>query len=138
MIKMLKNIYYKIYVTLDRIKDQLLWRSQRFIKGYATVDAWNVDYWFITNIEKILKEIKEKNDSIPGYFLEDVFSQQRDPTKEEKDKAWNEWMSIIDRMIELIEIMKKDPDSEEEFYYIDKCKDEFFKLFSKYFWMLGY
>lgn len=138
MFEFLRNIYYKVYVSIDRSKDQILWRSQRFIRGYATIDAWYVDYWFTVNCLKMLKEIKEKNRSIPAYFLEDVLKEERDPTEEESEKAYAGWMGIIERMIELLEEMKKDPKDDEDFKRIDRCKDEFFVLFSKYFWMIGY
>ena len=136
--ELIEKIYAKLYVFFDKLKDQIVWRTQRFIKGYAIVDVWNVDYWFINNCDKILKEFKEKNNSIPAYFIDDILKEERDPTVIESEKAYKEWMNIIDKMIKLLEIMKREPENDEDFKYIDKCKEEFFKLFSKYFWMIGY
>ena len=134
----IKEVYYKVYAKLDELKDNIIMRCQRFIRGYATHDAYHVDEWFIDNCLKILIEVRKNNQSIPAYFLAQAVEEKRQPTKQECKEAFDKWMSIIDRMIELLKIMHKDINNNLLCNDIDKCKDEFFILFSRYFWMIGY
>lgn len=54
-----------------RIKEKLFsfkMRCQRFIRGYADIDVWSMDSWFIELIPKMLRQLKETTHSYPNIF----------------------------------------------------------------------
>jgi len=173
--------------------------QQRAKCGYADVDVWNMDSWFIKTVSPMLKQLRKKHHGFPSSFLSGF-----NPSPEESKAANAKWEGILDRMIFLLDEMNADkcsmknpyekmydglnrkfrkelgrfgelakspeelaeeeekgsfkiyspwdfpnkyPKAEEiknKYFeyeerideYKEKCKDEFFTLFSKYFWML--
>lgn len=113
--------------------------------GYDEYATWETFGWFIDTMQDIFKKYKSQHHSIPIVIDNYPFVSQ--PTEEEKkimqenDEKWN---GIVDRMIELLSLMdERNPKYEEydmDFQRIDKemneAKDEFFELFSKYFYNL--
>ena len=113
---------------------------QRANKGYDYVDRTGIDTWFMRTTLAMLKEFRE---NLMGYpWLEEMEGK----TAEECEKIWGD---IIDRMIYLLTEMNEDTSSicryngestkkwmDEAFDYYEKCKNEFFELFSKYFFCL--
>lgn len=119
-------------------------RCQRFRRGWADEDAWNIDFWFRETMQPMLT-----------YFLEHINSY---PTSDSDivclsdDENLKLWKDTISKMIELLNKMDPDPDWDEPGNYEDrsriieqiqthreeanKAKDEFFQLFSKYFYNL--
>jgi hypothetical protein len=63
-------------------------------------------------------------------------------TEEKADENEAKWYSIIDRMVELLDLMDEhnvryeDLDYAWQYNEMNKAKDEFFELFSKYFYNL--
>ena len=97
-------------------------------KGYDEYATWETFYWFIDTMKPILQDYKKTMQGYPANMTEE------------------EWNKIIDRMIELLDLMdennkkylaeeyRKYPlkgDTEREI-----AKNEFFKLFSEYFYNL--
>ena len=174
-------------------------RQQRAKRGYADVDVWNMDSWFMRTILPMLKQFRKTHHGVPGSFLSSY-----SPTDEEREAADAKWNGILDRMIFLLDEMDVDkcsmknpyqkmydglnkkfrkelgwfgekakspeelaeekekgssrmyspwdfpdkyPTAEEikdKYFeyerkiddYRNECKEEFFSMFSKYFWML--
>ena len=174
-------------------------KAQRAKRGYADVDVWNMDSWFLRTMLPMMKQLRKKHHGFPGSFLSGF-----DAPPEESEAANAKWERILDRMIFLLTEMDADKCSMKNPYekaynglnrkfrkelgwfgekaktpeelaeekekgssrmyspwdfpdryptakeikdkyfdyeakideYRDKCKDEFFELFSKYFWML--
>ena len=52
---------YKIQNLITSLK----WRFQRFKKGYADIDVWNFNDWFLETIPKMLMELKEELNGYP-------------------------------------------------------------------------
>lgn len=140
MIRLIKRLYYRIDQRLQNLK----FRCQRFRRGWADEDAWDIDFWF-----------RETMQSMLTYFLEHIHSY---PTSDpdivclSDDENLKLWKDTISKMIGLLNKMDPDPDWDEPGNYEDrsriieqiqthreeayKAKDEFFQLFSKYFYNL--
>lgn len=108
---------------------------QRMFKGYDSVDTFETFYKFIDRYTKILTEYRKKHWGIPGEFID----------KEE------EWDAVIDEMLYHLKYMDEETVTEEleknvpddwsashktVNYILDKHKNAFFELFSKYFYHL--
>lgn len=118
----IKNLYY-----------QVKYGFQRMFRGYDDTEVFNADLTFIDRYLKILKDFSKNH---YGYPL-GITNEQ--------------WDDILDEMIKHLSLMTEDnvktelkkgmPDSFEPDYktvneIMDRHKDEFFKLFSKWFYSL--
>lgn len=122
-----------------RLKEKfwdLKMKKERAKKGYCRQDVWNIYYWFLDIMPKMLKDF---NKSRMGHPI---------------DITDKEWGDIIDRMIFCFTEANdytcsqtnsidydKDRDKWREreieiVNYRDKMKNEGLELFSKYFWNL--
>ena len=112
---------------------KLKWRCQRFIRGWADEDTWDIDRWFIKTLSPILKKFKENNDSHPFKLSEE------------------EWDTILDNMIYYLEGMNEEgavnqlygeganltvDDYKEISNHMATSKEKFFELFVQYFYDL--
>ena len=117
-----RNAYYKIH-----------YGFQRMFKDYDSVDTFELFYKFIKRYHKILTEYRKKHYGVP-YGMEE-----------------NEWDNIVGEMLNHLYYMDEDnvekemrkglpnnwfPDAAIVHKIINKHKDEFFELFSKYFYSL--
>lgn len=119
-------------------KDKRLERKygrQRVKRGYSDRDVWDIDLWFLSVMPKMLQQLKETRHGSPAELGE---SYVNDDGVMVNDKCHEEWDKILDRMIFLLGEMKVDISeiSREIVQYREDCKNEFFDLFSKYFWYL--
>jgi hypothetical protein len=112
---------------------EIRYAFQRAIRGYDYVDTFETFAKFTERYEKILKDYKKHHYGYPG------------------DMSVEKWESIVDDMIyhlhymdeqnvedELSKKMPEDwvPSSITVYEIMERHKDEFFKLFSKYFYNL--
>lgn len=101
--------------------------------GYDEYATWETFNWFIATMKSILPHYRD-HISIP-IVIDDY-------TEEKADKNEEKWYGIIDRMIELLNLMDerniryKGVDYGWQHSEMNKAKDEFFELFSKYFYNL--
>ena len=128
--------FYRIRKTFKDAYYNLKYRCQRFVRGYADEDIWNLDLWFIKAMKKLLPEFIKRNNGHPSDLTEE------------------EWYEILTIMIKLLYEMDEDELCKRiynrEFYEIsneaareitekaENNKEEFFRLFSKYFNHLWY
>ena len=108
---------------------------QRFKRGYAYTDVWNMDCWFIETIRPMLIHLRDNSVGCP-YLCEDLDENER------------RWKDILTQMIVYLENMDEDNlikdyesvglcvDNERIYKAMNENKDKFFELFSKYFWCL--
>lgn len=93
--------------------------------GYAPQALWETDGWFIGVMREILTNYRD-NRIFVGVFKSET------ETAEENEQKTNE---MLDRMIKLLDKMEldfiKDDETEEE---SNAAKEEFFALFSRYFY----
>lgn len=132
------NLYYKIRNIIREVKYNLKCKCQRFKRGYASSDVWDMDLWFIDTIKPMLIHLKEHGCSFPMEF----------------DNRYV-WCAILDEMVSCLNLMSED--DVRSFLGFDgiegwkrmKCEDydrvceimienrnRFFELFNKYFYDL--
>lgn len=101
--------------------------------GYDPFAEWETFNWFIGTMESILTKYRSNHDGYPVVSYDD---------KEKQEQSEREYDADLDRMIELLDLMKEDnpkydsmqyPQSYEEMYAVT---DEFFQLFAKHFYSL--
>lgn len=117
-----KNLYY-----------QVKYGFQRMFRGYDDTEVFNADLTFIDRYLKILKDFSKNHYGYPPSITNE------------------QWDDILDEMIKHLTLMNENnimselkkgmPDSFKPDYktvreIMDKHKDEFFKLFSKWFYNL--
>ena len=127
--------YYKIKNWLRDTYWEIRYGFQRMFKGYDSVDTFETFHKFVERYTKILTEYRKKHCGIPMEF----------------ENSEEEWDKVIDKMLyhlrymdeeTVIEELEKDvPDdwnvySKSVYEVMEKHKDAFFKLFSKYFYDL--
>ena len=112
--------------------------------GYDEYATWETFNWFIDTMKPILTEYNSSR-SGSAIVIDNYFELQESGVDagEENEKAWN---NIVNRMIELLDLMDEcNPKYDSEEYNKDfkkqdnemyAAKNEFFELFSKYFYNL--
>lgn len=106
-------------------------RCQRFKRGYADEDWWNMDVWFCKIIKPMLETLRDHAHSYPNEF-----------------ESFDEWKKILNEMIYYVNNM----DADDKYFKMSQLgnwkdykalseeanlnKEKFFILFSKYFYDL--
>ena len=118
----IKNLYY-----------QVKYGFQRMFRGYDDTEVFNMDMTFIDRYLKILKDFRKNHCGYPPSITNE------------------QWDDILDEMIKHLSLMTEDnvktelkkgmsdsfkPDYKTVSEIMDRHKDEFFKLFSKWFYNL--
>lgn len=67
---------------IRRILTSLKWKTQRFKRGYADVDVWDFEAWFLEIIPKMLTQLKEE---LHGYPV---------------DMEFEDWEKYLEKMID--------------------------------------
>lgn len=105
--------------------------------GYDPYAHWETFDWFIKTMKPILVTYRDNHDGVP-IILDDYDGFDEEMSKQ-NEQMWN---GIIDRMIELLDNMDEGNPKYEDMDWKNiedekhVAKDEFFRLFSKYFWNL--
>lgn len=138
-----KRYWYKNIRNIPRYFRQM----HHLIKyGYDEYATWETYYWFMQTMKSILVNYRKNHSSIPiviDNYPYVVYTEEDKAMQKYNKKKWD---SIVNRMIELLDDMdENNPKYEtEEYEYnwkkqdkeINVAKDEFFKLFSEYFFTL--
>lgn len=137
-----EKLYYIITAPFRRLRrwfreliNNICFAFQRMFKDYDSQDIWNIDAGFVDRYTKILTVFRKKRDGYPVDLTED------------------EWTGVIDDMLYHLHYMSEYNIDEELEKQVpedwtaasttirdiqEKHKDEFFALFSKYFYNLWY
>ena len=128
--------YSTLWDNIKYLPRTIKYRFQRASRGWADCDTWNMDFWFMKVMRPMLQHLRDTHTSHPGNLTEE---------------AWN---VVLDRMIFLLNEMDENTCSQQNVFwkgkdkdraleremdickYRNSCKDEFFRLFSKYFYDL--
>jgi len=125
--------YYRMKIKIKDIYWEIRYAVQRVYKGYDSVDVFEMYSMFIDRYYKILTRYKETMHGYPGTMSE------------------KEWNDIIDKMLMHLYYMDENNIKKELYKDIpenwilslntvdsimEKHKNEFFKLFSEYFYCL--
>ena len=118
-------------------------QMRRLIKyGYDPMAIWDLDYWFMDTMKHILKEYNSNRSGTPiliDYSTASITDDDEKALTELNDKMWDD---IINRMIELLDLMDECNDAYDEYTWkqtdeaVNKAKAEFFALFSEHFYRL--
>lgn len=133
------NLYYKIKNKLIYDVDSLRARIQRFKRGWAYSDVWDIDVWFMRTVKPMLLHLYHNHAGIPIDF-------------ENNPDGWKE---VLNEMITCLEFMDEDnvyaflgfceiedykrmtkEDYENVYSIMEENKNRFFELFGKHFFDL--
>lgn len=134
------NLYYRIKHAIQDFWYDFRRRCQRFKRGYAYSDVWDIDCWFIQTVKPMLIHLRDHGIGIPW----DLYNHE-----DENERI--DWENILTEMVECLDLMDEDAaqkylgiaddDYSAESYnrvnnFMDEKKDRFFELFSKHFFSL--
>ncbi len=108
--------------------------------GYDEYAVWETFDWFIHTMKSILTEYKNHHHSVP-VLIED-YPYDSKGAKEKRQLSDEMWETTISKMISLLDDMDENNpkyekmDMIEQNEALEKAKNEFFELFSKYFYCL--
>lgn len=125
---------------------KILRRRKKFLKkhGYSPAVYIDTAAWFRCVMSEILTWYRNKRSGTP-IIINDFDRNNEDDSFERNDKAFND---LVDHMLDLLDKMNEDSKYYEDLYnddkityeeiekQVEKAKNEFFKLFSKYFFQL--
>lgn len=133
------NLYYRIKNTISDFWYDFRCRCQRFKRGWACGDVWDMDVWFMRTVKPMLLHLYHNHTGTPMEF-------------EDNPDGWKE---VLNEMITCLELMdEKDvhaflgfceiedykrmtkEDRESVYMIMKESKNRFFELFSKYFYDL--
>ena len=119
-------------------------RCQRFKRGYSCSDVWDMFDWFLEVIPPMLTKLRDEGCGVPN----DLWLEGADNEREK-------WEVVLTEMIDCLDNMKEDrvleklglyengvyksktlEDCRNVNRFMEKNKDRFFELFSKYFYHL--
>ena len=148
-------------IIMNRVKDllrKIKYTYQRAKHGYTDIDTWNIDVWFLDIMPKILKQYKENLHGYPTVLNSQeeweniiermifLLSEMNENNCTYVNPYEKEFLSNIENHLEKVnhgwqikqsELSKKYFGEEEnKLNYMNLCKEEFFNLFSKYFYNL--
>ena len=118
----------RLKLCIERIRSKIKFGFQRMFRGYDDSALWCIHGYFVDEYMKILKDFRANLHGYPGYM-----------------ESIEEWEDILDAMIHHLTFMSEDLYFKDEYSNwsyrdIDKSmeyhKEEFFKLFTKYFYHL--
>ena len=130
--------FFVMKIRMKERSAQGKYRRQRADKGYSDFDLWEIRTWFVHRIVPMLREMSDKANNHP------------------EEMEFEEWQSLLRHMADLAETMdtwedgalRKKLGIDEEDYSVEslyrisdekeKAKEEFFTLFSKWFYHLWY
>jgi hypothetical protein len=143
----------RVWYFIKRNSDRAYWNTREFPKrwwqrqtrGFDYRELWGLDY---TILKFILPRLKAFKDTPPHGYPGDLqwpngydWDKEQAQTKEESeiasDKAYKEWMTILNKMIRAIELwLKHDGMFMKEESELEKEFEEGWELFHKYFFAL--
>ena len=125
--------FYRAGYFLQSLFARFKWRYQRFLRGYACADVWDMDRWFIRTVKPMLQNLLEHHNGYPSELTDE------------------EWNAILQEMISCIGLMdedsakihlgvSKDDFGSQSYELVYKCmydnKQRFFELFERWFYCL--
>ena len=132
------SLFSRIKYKIDRLWDNFRRRCQRFKRGWAYGDVWDMDQWFMRTVKPMLVHLKNNGISMPLEFYNG-------------DGNRIYWENTLTEMINCLELMDENAAREHldisdsgysfESYqktndFMEENKNRFFELFSKYFFDL--
>ena len=123
------NLFYRIRSLVRELPWKLRRNWQRFRRGWAYSDVWDIDFWFIEMLEPMLRHLKEHHCAHPFDYTDE------------------EWEARLGQMADYLRLMNEE-NVIEEVYGVDAMnlkeiyetmqenKEKFFEMFSHDFYAL--
>ena len=86
------NLYYRIKNAIVYGWDNFRARCQRFKRGYAYIDVWNINSWFIRTMKPMLLHLYHNHMAVPMEF-------ENNP---------DGWETILNEMITCLDLMDEE------------------------------
>lgn len=134
------NLYYKIKNKLIYDVGSLRARIQRFKRGWAYGDVWDMNVWFMRTVKPMLIHLRDYGIGIPNELYI------------EGDNKRINWKNVLTEMINCLDMMDEDKvyehlgldsykhmtkeDYKKCYGIMEENKNRFFELFSKYYFDL--
>lgn len=133
------SLFGRINYKIDRLWDNFRVRCQRFKRGWAYSDVWDLDVWFMYTVKPMLIHLRDYGIGIPKELYVDGENERVN------------WENTLTEMINCLTLMDEDvarerlgisdSDCSVESYkrtndLMEENKDRFFELFSEYFYAL--
>lgn len=124
----------KLYYKIKNYWNDFRTHCERFKRGYAYIDVWDMDCWFVHTVKPMLMHLRDHGIGYPSEFKSRIY-----------------WENILTEMISCLDLMNEDVaradlcissnDYSHKSYqkvneFIEANKNRFFELFSKYFFSL--
>lgn len=133
------NPYHRIKNTISDLWYDFRCRCQRFKRGWAYGDVWDIDCWFMCTVKPMLLHLYHNHTGVPIEF-------------ENNPDGWKE---VLNEMITCLDLMDEEDvyaflgfceiedykrmtneDRENVYRIMEENKNRFFELFSKHFFDL--
>lgn len=130
------KLYYKIKNIIRDFRYDFRCRCQRFVRGYAYGDIWDMDMWFIETIQPMLIHLRDH-----GCGIANELYNEEDDSRESWENVLTEMINCLD-MMDVRKVTKKYSlgRSHDDYKFRNKIMEEnknrFFELFNKYFYSL--
>ena len=137
------NPYYRIKRIFADSWYNFRSRCQRFKRGYAYGDVWDMDYWFMRTVKPMLIHLRDHGCSVPN----DLYVEEED--------SRSQWEDVLTEMVNCLDMMDGDnvkkhlgfgdfgawknmtrEDNLNVYKIMVENKARFFELFSKHFYDL--
>ena len=101
--------------------DQARWAWQRVVRGWDDRVIWSIDLWLVERLPIWLRELKNSPHQFVPASLIPFHTDDWEEDEEELDRLYQEWLNILDEMIEGFEAAQKLIDN--NFAVWDECRD---------------
>lgn len=135
------RLYYRIKSAIRDAYWDFRRRCQRFKRGYAYGDVWDMDFWFITTVKPMLIHLRDHGIGVPNELYVDEDGNER-----------AKWEEVLTEMIHCLDMMDEysvrrgldlwygksltTADYQRISNTMEGNKNRFFELFNKYFYNL--
>ena len=106
-------------------------KEQRYDRGYADVDVWNLNYWFIETVRPMLIQLRDTRFGSPSHLGTQTTNEKGYLISKGCHEAWD---AILNRMIFLLGEMEEETCVRRNKYeneYI-KASEEFMKMYGMF------
>lgn len=127
------------YIVKHRYRS-IKWFIQRGVRGYSEADIWEMDAWFCRVFPSMLRELSKQLNKVPQIpypLLKEIreIPNYESYTEEEMKVAFDNWMNILNEMINCFEKANR-RDESLDFKEKEAQKDKGFELLKTYFYEL--
>ena len=127
LIQTLGKALNDIFMELNRRDEEAFsekMRKQRYERGYADIDVWDISEWFIDIVTPMLRQLRNTHHGSPSYLGKNYVDENGNMINPD---CHEEWDKILERMIFLLGEMKEETRSVSNPYAdeYDKVLEEF-------------